>query len=593
MNKKYLFLYTVGPVQSYIEQSRKTHDLYAGSRILSEFTECVIEEIIKKNGANEIVFPYYRKNGGEISYPNRCVSIVETDDINNFGEYIDSKVKQSFSSKLNLTISSDKEAICKRQVEQHLKTFWSAVLYDEKRNYKEQYFNLEKTMGSIKNIRAFEQIDEGIGKRCNMCGEQRAVIFKDSRNKYLLKNNEGLCTVCYLKRAYLKNEKNIFPCTASVSLANWLEFIKNDEELDKIYKQYINLFPKNSYNEQFLYRHNITKSIFKNENIDLKYIKLNKIKNKLETLLRETQKRAKINEDNLKCTPIRQRKYYALVAFDGDSMGKWIAGEYFRKDVDFKQAQKTISKYLGEYADWVKANLKITNQSLFGSVVYAGGEDFLGFMPLENLLDTLKELRKQFKIMISDKLIDFKEENKEFTFSAGVCIAHYKTPLSHVISSARKMEKNAKKNSDNKDAIAISVIKRSGEINNSVFRWRNSEGKYLLDDMKFIKEQIGSEVFSDTFIRKIDRELYDMSYGLKKEKEKKTMRKYKNMIISELNRLIDRSCLVEEKKLEIITDMKNTISNIYNNLEEQDSNLENFVSYLKIAEFLGREPNED
>lgn len=126
-----------------------------------------------------------------------------------------------------------------------------------------------------------------------------------------------------------------------------------------------------------------------------------------------------------------------------------------------------------------------------------------------------------------------------------------------------------------------------------MFRWRNSEGKYLLDDMKFIKEQIGSEVFSDTFIRKIDRELYDMSYGLKKEKEKKTMRKYKNMIISELNRLIDRSCLVEEKKLEIITDMKNTISNIYNNLEEQDSNLENFVSYLKIAEFLGREPNED
>ena len=82
MNKKYLFLYTVGPVQSYIEQSRKTHDLYAGSRILSELTECVIEEIIKKNGANEIVFPYYRKNGGEISYPfielliNRGLSVI-------------------------------------------------------------------------------------------------------------------------------------------------------------------------------------------------------------------------------------------------------------------------------------------------------------------------------------------------------------------------------------------------------------------------------------------------------------------------------------------------------------------------------------
>lgn len=30
----YLFLFTIGPVQSFIAQARKTRDLYAGSKIL-------------------------------------------------------------------------------------------------------------------------------------------------------------------------------------------------------------------------------------------------------------------------------------------------------------------------------------------------------------------------------------------------------------------------------------------------------------------------------------------------------------------------------------------------------------------------------
>lgn len=583
MSKKYLFLYTVGPVQSYIEQSRKTHDLYAGSRILSELTKSAMEEIVK-NKNNEIVFPCYRPCVKEISYPNRCVAIVETDDINSFGENIDSIVKKSFSNKLNIQISSDKLEICNNQVEQHLKTFWTAISYDENIDYKEQYFNLEKNMGSIKNLRYFEQMNEDIGKKCSICGQQNAVIFNDKKNKYLLKNKEGLCGVCYLKRSYLKNEENIFPCTASVALADWLDFVKKDEELYEIYKEYIDLFPKNSYNEQFLYKHNITKSMFKDENINLNDIDLSKIEKKLDILIKKVG-----SKDITK----QQRKYYAIVAFDGDSMGKWIAGEYFKEDVDFKEAQKTISKYLGNYADWVKDNLKIDNSTFLGSVVYAGGEDFLGFIPLENLLDTLKILRQNFKLMISDNLSKFKKENKEFTFSAGVCIAHYKTPLSHVISSVKEMEGIAKKYNDDKDAVAISVMKRSGEINKTVFRWRNSEGSYLLDDMKFIKQQIENDIFSDTFIRKIDKELYDMNYGLKNDNDKKVMTKLKNMILSEVNRLIDRSCNIEENKLDAILEMKNKVLSIYNNLEEQDSNLENFVSYLKIAEFLGREPNED
>ncbi|NTW88345.1 MAG: hypothetical protein HGB26_04300 [Desulfobulbaceae bacterium] len=34
--QQYLFLFTIGPVQSFIAQARKTRDLYAGSAILLE-----------------------------------------------------------------------------------------------------------------------------------------------------------------------------------------------------------------------------------------------------------------------------------------------------------------------------------------------------------------------------------------------------------------------------------------------------------------------------------------------------------------------------------------------------------------------------
>ncbi len=38
-SKQYLFLFTIGPVQSFIAQARKTRDLYAGSAILGEIID--------------------------------------------------------------------------------------------------------------------------------------------------------------------------------------------------------------------------------------------------------------------------------------------------------------------------------------------------------------------------------------------------------------------------------------------------------------------------------------------------------------------------------------------------------------------------
>ena len=44
---QYLFLFTIGPVQGFIAQARKTRDLYAGSAILGEIISAAIDQTKK------------------------------------------------------------------------------------------------------------------------------------------------------------------------------------------------------------------------------------------------------------------------------------------------------------------------------------------------------------------------------------------------------------------------------------------------------------------------------------------------------------------------------------------------------------------
>ncbi|MDO5411268.1 MAG: type III-B CRISPR-associated protein Cas10/Cmr2 [Lachnospiraceae bacterium] len=60
--EKFLLLYTVGPVQSYIAQAVKLHDLYSGSRMLSKTIEIAMKKICDMEPQNKIIFPYYKES---------------------------------------------------------------------------------------------------------------------------------------------------------------------------------------------------------------------------------------------------------------------------------------------------------------------------------------------------------------------------------------------------------------------------------------------------------------------------------------------------------------------------------------------------
>ena len=78
-NKKHLFLFTIGPVQSFISQARKTQDLHTGSRILSELIKAAIDVV---GGRDKVIFPFaYPDDAAKWkaveSLPNRFIAEID------------------------------------------------------------------------------------------------------------------------------------------------------------------------------------------------------------------------------------------------------------------------------------------------------------------------------------------------------------------------------------------------------------------------------------------------------------------------------------------------------------------------------------
>ncbi len=260
---------------------------------------------------------------------------------------------------------------------------------------------------------------------------------------------EGICSVCFSKRLseiYFKNGYNYvkeFPSVAEISLMDSLIKL-NPSQL----KKYKDLFGKN-FDDQLFFEENLNKKYFKKYKYPIE--KLDGAKSLLNEISKENRNGVKLP------------KYYAILNLDGDSMGRWLSGQNLNDKAQLLSFHKSLTEKLGSFSDEVK---KIIIEPK-GKLVYSGGDDVLAFANLNHLLPVLKELRGKFpKFEETKNVLD----GQTSSASCGICISHYKTPLSETLRWARTIEKEAKK-IDGKNAFAIAVLKRSGEIRETAFKW--------------------------------------------------------------------------------------------------------------------------
>jgi len=578
---KYLFLFTIGPVQTFIAQARKTRDLYRGSRILSELTA----HALSSPEFTEIIFPARDL----VSKPNRFIAIINKDsekDVTDFGEKVAAMVQEKYLS-MALGSINEKDRLPsggETQLAKAVETYWAAVPLDSEEKYAEIYPKAEALLASVKNFRPFSQLNEPGARKCSLCGERNALFIKGNKLRALqsdaisvrhadLEQGEGLCAVCYTKR--MSGREVSFESTAQIALMDTLAGLReNDRGNDAL-----NDFDKKAGG-------NPDAQLYFRENLTAKYFDKNRIEDAdySELALKYKAVIKAAGETGLKFS-----QYYAIFMADADNMGDWISGRYLNDKSRLKEFQKTLSGALGKFASEMNSSLDGTRSSLRrGRTIYSGGDDFLGFINLNHLLPFMQEFRVKFEEIVGTAVKPFVDDRK-ITISGGAVIAHYKAPLSEVLSAVRAIEKEAKeKFPGRKDAFAISVMKHSGERETTCQQWTTDSISVtsLMSDLTGI---FVSGDFSKTFMQNLERELIKMggrSEGIDLNAE---------MLGFELRRLLGRACLMTRHKSESGADFKRRKDERINELTAKlvdvktvTPSLSSFLSLFSIAEFISR-----
>jgi CRISPR-associated protein Cmr2 len=581
----YLFQFVIGPVQTYISDARKMRDLYAGSYILSSLTDYAIANLPKNS---EIIFP----NQNIKSKPNMFLSIIDTQDIKSVGDNIKAKVIEKFIENHLKELPDEYN----EQVDKFLDIKWGALPLKD--DYYQTFITLQKYMASLKNARIFEQFSEHeTGRKCSICGERNVVFYnpivdkkgekriqayvsnyvEKSSMRNLLNLGEGLCAVCYFKRNYEVGEN--FPSVAEIAMKYIIgELESKNSESAPLIKDYKNLFGKD-FDFQLFYPENLNENYFTKNGLNDKKHLLKKAK--------EVQGQVKkyVSDKGLTF-----RKYYAIVLFDGDDMGKWLSGDFLNDKSKLKEFQTYFSEELGNFASKCR---NIFDARDVGKSIYAGGDDFLGFICLDKLSEAMSEIRHSY-----DNIDISKYTSKKPTFSAGIAIAHYKTPLSDVLKTARNSEKIAKTRFDNKDSFCITILKHSGEINQTCLEWKNKDTnniEFINRVVEFLRDEKG---FSSSFIdnlqmefvvfQKMERRIYDRKSNL----DKNVISDVIDLMKAEFSRLINRA-KKEKSSSEQNNKNASTLNNILTNLLYNSMKIDNFFHALNIAKFIYREDKHE
>jgi CRISPR-associated protein Cmr2 len=245
-----------------------------------------------------------------------------------------------------------------------------------------------------------------------------------------------------------------------------------------------------------------------------------------------------------------EKKHYALLHFDVDNLGKTLSGLP-------EKGQKELSEKLGEFAQKAKT---IVDKG--GRTVYAGGDDFLGFVNLAHLFKAIDEL-----------YCDFESMKMDLTFSTSIVIAHYKAPLHKVLDYSRELLQESKNHFKYKNGLGIMVMSSNAVISKTICRYKNIALLEELKEKKFAKnlhftlatifDYLG-EMNCDEFLTQ------------------------KAMIEVEIKRLLNREKPNFKKDEELKKLYKKLIS-FFGNQTKGDSytiDFDNFIGYLKTLEQL-------
>lgn len=497
---QHLLLVSLGPVQDFIAQARRTRDLWFGSHLLVEVSRAAAGELAK-HGAKLIVpaldeaqeelspcdGPLRPSGKPPVAIPNKVLALVppgldpralateaRAAAQRRWAEFA-ANVKKKCHSGL---IAANATESWQEQVDSFLE-FLAAWLPFEENEYATTRASLEREMAARKLLRDFDPWTHQRGHvpKSSLDGARETVLAEPKKRnpdlvrKYRISPGEQLDAVGLVKRA--GGEPEQFIPLANVALAGWIDAARKhvpkfispvescceNEGLSRIVR------PDLACGRVFAY----DAEVF--------------LKDRWYPLLCETRDEPRTAEDRRRLgnearefgrniEPVLRAMnepypYVACIVADGDRMSKTL------EHLDLV-AHKRFSKWLAEF--FGARVRRIVEQDHRGILVYTGGDDVLAFVSVQDAVDCAQAIRDAFDALVKEALAGSSDAPVP-TLSVGIGIGHLLESMGELRRLGRSAEKLAK---TQRNALGIIVDKRSGGTTKLVYGW-NDDPKAALD----------------------------------------------------------------------------------------------------------------
>jgi CRISPR-associated protein Cmr2 len=499
----HLLLVTLGPVQDFIAQARRTRDLWFGSHVLSEVGRAAGGAIVKAGA--DLVFPPFAEGDAELepcdgpirSGTGRPPLAVHSKLLAVMPDGKDpaaaARAARAAAFERWSTLAGAVRQKCKGILAEGIDAVWDeqiATFLDihaawlpmrsggDDNDYDDVRRELEGAVSARKHLHDFAAWRQQRGNvpKSSLDGARETVLAPPAHRaahlvrRYRIDPNEQLDAVGLLKRA--GGEPEQFVPVANIALASWIEqaarvagpgmkrlAVECVEQgigrIDRRDLRWTAAFPLDA-------------QVF--------------LEDRWRPVLEEVRGKAEQKSDpyvwgKTHVRPVLDKMspphpYVACLVADGDRMGGALS------KLGARQHQRAFSRQLSHFAETARDAVE---QQHRGVLVYAGGDDLVALVCLDDALECADALRRAFEeVMAQARSAVGPADGIALTLSVGVGVGHLLESMGHLLALGHRALARAKNGSagegPDRSALAVTVDMRAGSEVIWRARWDADEG---------------------------------------------------------------------------------------------------------------------
>ncbi|NDP59535.1 MAG: type III-B CRISPR-associated protein Cas10/Cmr2 [Oxalobacteraceae bacterium] len=516
------FHFTLGPVQGFVAQARRTRDFWAGSFLLSWLSGVAMAEVKRQKG--KITFP--SPSAGYLDWitgdktgaggprqggiPNRFKAFSAEVPIEFDASLVEQTVRAAWLALAGHVWQGDRlgefampgtEAIWRRQHQHFWEVSWvltpdesASSLLDQRKNWRSHYAQPEPGVKCMV-MDGWQELSGA--ERPGLSGRQDksllATFWTALRASGLsgiqtdLADNEHLCALAYVKRRFVRHFQSFktllpsgltvsgwkldigMPSVSYMAAVHWLEKlvdVASASELQALLSAAEAVNP--SRDEWDTHIACLVKAwagkgddglrrklLSLDGNLFFQHVRDNpkaycnepgQIADMKDHMNHLSGELVKLKQAHPEFATAPLSPFYAVLLMDGDSLGMHMSNPV---------NQQPISAALEAFTGGTPAIVEQHN----GYLIYAGGDDVLALLPLEDAMQCAAAVRQHY-------LVSFKDNCPAIpaSISAAIEYAHVKMPLGKVLGDAHGLLDDIAKDGAGRDALAVRVWTPGGMI---------------------------------------------------------------------------------------------------------------------------------